>query len=525
MEQSVGVSLLLPDPPSHFTVDHILATELNKLSFNDRQAIEEEIHGVRCGAADENPELLERSLQEFDQQLNTRKIGNSLLRNVVYTTSAGAGVPQPQSECYLNDPNIRLRFLRSECFVVEKAVERLINFLEFSAELFGNYVAERPIKLSDFSREDMIGLNSSRNQYLPFRDRSGRRVLIGVGNCNFHLPVPLRFKILIYLHWVVSEDVETQRKGVVIVAWVFDEANDNTWEQKFRPDMKSNLHSYHKRQNAALPIRVASLQQYYRDTAFFRALSSLYVFGLNSHNRSIYKAHFGSQTELRYVLSSYGIPTDLMHISCTGTVKFGNFTAWINFLSIKLDQEESRRTPSEEIVECPRSYDVVFRKGPTYRNNPGNMFYRELIESNSQEHASCKIRSEKYQITLQIIKTIEDRSGRFLEWSKERQMWIVMQDMAKVRGKVAAALKQYKRTKKENKPKKIEKTIRTAITIIEESARADSDTECSRLRQYYGMNSHPMKRQKTSMCFGVATFDDGGSCFGREFFPTDQKWS
>ena len=68
-------SPLIAHPPSHFTVENTLSKELLKLSLNDRNAIEEEIHGVRCGAAEETPELLDRSLREFDSKLIARKEG------------------------------------------------------------------------------------------------------------------------------------------------------------------------------------------------------------------------------------------------------------------------------------------------------------------------------------------------------------------------------------------------------------------------------------------------------------------
>ena len=109
-------------------------------------------------------------------------------------------------DCYLNDPNIRLRFLRSEFFDSQKAVERFVLYLEFIQELFGDFVAERPISVNDFNDNDdsnnnnkdikkstknkkeksqkrkdieqessteMKALLNSRLQYLPFRDRSG----------------------------------------------------------------------------------------------------------------------------------------------------------------------------------------------------------------------------------------------------------------------------------------------------------------------------------------------------------------
>jgi len=219
----------LPDPPSAFSIDDTLSNELLKLSFNDRNEIDEEIHGVRCRAAYETPELIERSLAEFDSQLNRRKESDPMLKVLRNVTRISPGSEvSTKSGCYLNGPDLRLRFLRCERFVVVKAVQRFIDFFEFMSELFGDFVAERDVRHSDFNKEEETALMNSRNQYMPYRDRSGRRVLVGVGNCNFHLDIKLRFKILMYLFWIASEDVETQKKGVVIICWAFDETNNNT---------------------------------------------------------------------------------------------------------------------------------------------------------------------------------------------------------------------------------------------------------------------------------------------------------
>lgn len=290
----------LTNPPEGYRVSKHLSDTILELNLTDRLAIEEEIHGVRCGAVEETPELLERSLFEFDEQLNTIKEEDpdkALLRNVARISSHNpTAIEGPMKNCYLNDPDIRLRFLRCECFVVDKAVHRLISFLEFTSDLFGDYVAERPIQLSDFNTKDEeLALQNSRNQLLPFRDRSGRRVLVGVGNCNFHLDYRLRYKILIYMHWIASEDVETQRKGIVIVGWVFDEDGaDNIWETSIRPGFRKKVRLYHQKQNKSLPLREASIHQCFLDTPFFHALSSLYVFGLDPHHRTLYKKHAGT---------------------------------------------------------------------------------------------------------------------------------------------------------------------------------------------------------------------------------------
>jgi len=290
----------LPDPPSNFCIENSLANELLKLNFADRSELEEEIHGVRCGAANETPELLERSLNEFDSELNAQKekdASSDLLRNVIRISSLDETASESaKSKCYLNDPDIRLRFLRSQRFLVEKAVQTLISFLELTSEVYGDFVADRPICLSDFnSKEEEIALQNSRNQYLPFRDRSGRRVFTSVGCCNFHLDVYLKIKIDLLLHWVVSEDIETQRKGIVIIAWIFDEGHDNTWEKTVRPAMKKSWGTFSRKLNNSYPVRIASHQHYYmQDTLFFRSMASLYVFHLEPNKRKVYKDYFGT---------------------------------------------------------------------------------------------------------------------------------------------------------------------------------------------------------------------------------------
>ncbi len=322
MDSSDGGAVPLPNPPSDFSIESDLAGELLKLSFNDRVAIQEEIHGVRCLAVEETSELIESSLLEFDKKILEKKLelepkGDEMindhtdlnvLRNVQSITKQQTQQQSqqyfgntPSKNCYLNDPQVRLRFLRSECFDVDKAIKRFVAYLYLASELFGDYVADRAIRISDFnSRREEVALQNSRNQYLPFRDRSGRRVFVGVGHCDFHVDPRLRFKIMLYLHWVTSEDVETQQKGVVIIAWPTDEGGkdektnkDFSWENDIRPKLDMRSRVYHQKIQEGIPLRVTSEQAYFPNTPFFRAVSVIYYMGMNSQSRSIYKAHFG----------------------------------------------------------------------------------------------------------------------------------------------------------------------------------------------------------------------------------------
>ena len=51
-------------------VDTLLSNELMRLSISDRNAIQEEIHGVRCLAPEETPELLQSSLCQLALELD-----------------------------------------------------------------------------------------------------------------------------------------------------------------------------------------------------------------------------------------------------------------------------------------------------------------------------------------------------------------------------------------------------------------------------------------------------------------------
>jgi hypothetical protein len=352
------------------------------------------------------------------------------------SASATSSTPTPimnynnnlQKYCYLNDPTIRLRFLRSEFFDSQKAVDRFVAFLEFTKELFGDFVAERPISVNDFndnnknnnnnkntknnnsnnqdvssdeegrmdismnntnntntttttsssknknikkqqqntttikkkyntkkrtkikikkektqkekdteqeSSIEMKTLLNSRQQYLPFRDRSGRRVTVYCGKCLMDIETILRYKIITYQHWIASEDIETQQKGVVMIVWPSVEVNStrgisggggfsssstsasssnlnteqiSVWEKHFcqTPSYKDTL--FHKK-SFCVPIRFTSVHFCGQNKPAARIISSIFYFGLPPNNidlKSRYKTHFGEPIEVRYQLQGYG---------------------------------------------------------------------------------------------------------------------------------------------------------------------------------------------------------------------------
>jgi len=166
---------------------NILSMERLKLSLDDRNAIEEEIHGVRCRAVEETPEFNQQSLQAFQNKLQStpyprRKLYDRIVASVAERRRAElfrSGDCSTQKHYATEDADFRLRFLRFTFFNVSAAVERFLNYLDLIDEFWGfEIVSQRLITRDDFSKAEYRHLKKGCIQILPFRDRSGRRIVV-----------------------------------------------------------------------------------------------------------------------------------------------------------------------------------------------------------------------------------------------------------------------------------------------------------------------------------------------------------
>lgn len=351
----------MAEPPKGVTVDNSISEALMRLSITHRNEIEEEVHGI-VKDPEETPEFMSFCLREFDRELATVKNSKKrlrklevdgqedVLRNVIRTTedfsahgssssdsestvdtSSPLFTPSDQSIntvdgsvkyptkaskrlCYVNHNSVRLRFIRAELYDCKKAVKRFVNFLVFAQELYGNFVADRPIKISDFkTRQEKWALSNVSFQFLPFRDRSGRRVFVSVGACGYDIEPVTRIKALWYMFWIASEDAESQRKGTVLIGWPSDsiinqtdetsssdsptagmmDSEDSVWEESLRQNLVVKEGVYQVKALDGLPLRIASLHLCFEDRPIYRLLNSLFHFSLNPYLKARYKVHIG----------------------------------------------------------------------------------------------------------------------------------------------------------------------------------------------------------------------------------------
>jgi hypothetical protein len=83
----VIMSFMYTDPRS---VDKLLAKELNSLSFDDREALSEQLHGVRSLAPKETPEMLNNAFHELQNEIN-KTITKLLMQLPSSSSSSGQG--------------------------------------------------------------------------------------------------------------------------------------------------------------------------------------------------------------------------------------------------------------------------------------------------------------------------------------------------------------------------------------------------------------------------------------------------
>ena len=164
----------------HGQMDDLLSRELLQLSLKDRNAINEEIHGVRTIAPEETPEMLSEELRNMDIEIHNIEKKDAFDRSQQFPNT------------YINNAEFRLRFLRADLFEAKKAAVKMVNFLDLVSELFGDFALRRQIQMSDFSREEMQIFRVGHQQLLPYRDRSGRRIYSSVGGFGIHVPLVTR---------------------------------------------------------------------------------------------------------------------------------------------------------------------------------------------------------------------------------------------------------------------------------------------------------------------------------------------
>jgi len=413
------------------SMDNLLAQEFLSLSFQDRNAINEEMHGVSCLLPEETPELIQILLEKLVRELGTIPSHEKRMYELCQSRY-GRKKSNEEGGSYVNDVDFRVRFLRCELFDAAKAARKLACFLDVVVDLFGEYALQRPIRLSDFTEDELQAFRTGNLQLLPFRDRSGRRIVVAVEGCAIQIESALRMKILYYLLWVAGEDLETQLKGIVVIIWpVADIAMEHLKH-------KERIIETQRKQLNGSTVRVCAFHFCVHDTPFFHLLKMIFAMSLDSERRSRLKFHVGRVIELQYLIKCYGIPVDHIPLTGTGNVKTQNLRLW---LKLRNAIENPKEGSPKNIIECPGSNDVLFRPSKLIKGHPGNVKFHSLIEHYHEKGLGITAASKE------IISDIYEDNGRILGWEK-RGWWAEMTDQVQIQFKISVSYRDYKKKQK-----------------------------------------------------------------------------
>jgi len=187
-------------------VDAMLANELQQLSFQDREAVNEEIHGVRVLAPEETPEMIDAALKSMQQVIDTK-----ILTKLAYDEAI------QRNSRYIHSRRFRLKFLRANLFDTTKAAWNFVKYLDLLYKYYGPEALMRPLYYSDLNQAETELLRAGHMQLLPTRDRSGRRVLNVFGAYRPEHTVFSKIKLALYIYGLASDDEETEKSGLVLI--------------------------------------------------------------------------------------------------------------------------------------------------------------------------------------------------------------------------------------------------------------------------------------------------------------------
>jgi hypothetical protein len=250
-------------------VDVLLSAELKQLTLEDREDIQEEIHGIRSLARRESHEMMRDALRRLEVEIGR------IPHKPAYDRALELG------SLYVHDRSFRIKFLRADLYDVRKAAIRFMGHLEMLLEYYGEQALMRPVMYSDLGVEEVHVLKKGNIQVLPSRDRFGRRVLCVVGGFGEGNSRPARvspwkhcvplgnrlvcstgcccvehkceqtshkeptmsirrvqLRVLMYMvGTVMSEDDETQQNGMTHVYWPTDDLQEAMGEAKERREI------------------------------------------------------------------------------------------------------------------------------------------------------------------------------------------------------------------------------------------------------------------------------------------------
>jgi hypothetical protein len=165
--------------------------KLNDLSMEERDRALHDLHGV-ADLPKETPELLSLKLEQLEVELQRQKQRNAT--STAYQQATDEAGTDPTKKQYLE--KVKLQCLRADSYDVAKTALRVLRCFQLKLELFGSTkLLPQDLGMQHMPKEDLRYLQTGFIQLLSQRDRSGRAILLMIGNYELDVPVEITVRI------------------------------------------------------------------------------------------------------------------------------------------------------------------------------------------------------------------------------------------------------------------------------------------------------------------------------------------
>jgi hypothetical protein len=277
-------------------------------------------------------------------------------------------------------------------------------------------------------------------------------------------------RMMFYLATVLSEDVETQKNGIVVLFF-------NLGPHKVPGDINGGWKI--SAMVTVFPLRIVSAHLCHENSPLLVPGISLIRYAVGSTVRLRLRAHpTANPVECHYQLMTFGIPTEVLPMNVHGEFPLKNHREWLE----QRRSLEVRLAQMEDVMEddmIPRSIipgpnDVVYGRDSFAQQHLGNSHFIFLIESWREDHDTAEATNQwnhsshekfKAEVVDEVIEAIKERGGRFLR--KGDSGWEEV-DEKSARSKVANAFRSRRKVE-----------TRRAAKIQEKSKAAGNDISVS----------------------------------------------
>eukprot|EP00538_Stauroneis_constricta_P004610 CAMPEP_0119548244 /NCGR_PEP_ID=MMETSP1352-20130426/2195_1 /TAXON_ID=265584 /ORGANISM="Stauroneis constricta, Strain CCMP1120" /LENGTH=468 /DNA_ID=CAMNT_0007593447 /DNA_START=172 /DNA_END=1578 /DNA_ORIENTATION=+ len=378
--------------PSFSVVDEIIDEALKSHSPAEQDQAFQDMNAVST-AIEETEELLMSSLFQLEAKLNEIPQKNAYM------------IAYQQNRDFVCDVEFRLMFLRAKRFDAKKAAECIVKHMELKLKLWGLALLTRRITFNDLDAESQqVFANNGAIQILPVRDSAGRVVFFSMEKNhrpNYRTDTPEVFVsrlLWYYLMAVMEDDVESQKNGIVYVAYSL--GNKPAFDDAERKVLWGAGEV-----SGVCPIRITSFLYCY-DQPSQKALMDIFAVGLQITARCRFQPIFGSDTECKHKMMTLGIPVNhLPYDAIDDQIILNNnkfFNKWIDIRK----RIEANPMIYKQDIKLLGMNDIVVDKGRNYQEHYGSKRFREFLVKEMAKFASSGTTLSKPKMARQIADKI-----------------------------------------------------------------------------------------------------------------------